>query len=110
MTAPREAEIQHEILKAWGAHPALRIARVNTGAAMVGRRLIRFNPPGTADIVGIIAPTGRMLMIEVKSAGGKQRKAQAIMQRIVTTFGGLYVLARSLTDVDVALAAIGVTR
>ncbi len=110
MTSPREAEIQHAILKAWGAHPSLRIARVNTGAAMIGRRLIRFNPPGTGDLVGLIAPTGRMLMIEVKSETGRQRKEQNIMQSIVTKFGGLYILARSLADVDNALAATGVTR
>lgn len=105
-----ESHIQHAILKAWGAHPRLRIARVNTGAAMVKGRLVRFGVPGTADIMGLIAPTGRMLAIEVKTATGKQRPEQATFQRVVTSMGGLYILARSLTDVDDALAAIGVTR
>lgn len=109
-----EAQTQHDILRAWGAHPRLRIARVNTGAAMIGtpphRRLVRFGVPGTADICGLIAPTGRLLMIEVKSATGKQREAQINMQRIVTRFGGLYVVARSLADVDAALALEGITR
>jgi hypothetical protein len=49
-------------------------------------------------------------MIECKTATGKQRKAQEVMQRVVTAFGGLYVLARSLTDVDQALAKEGITR
>lgn len=105
-----EAQIQFEILKAWGAHPRLRIARINTGAAMVKGRLIRFNPPGTADIVGLIAPSGRMVMVECKSATGKQRKEQETMQRVVTAMGGLYILARSLADVDAAFQAIGLTR
>lgn len=109
-----EAHVQQAILEAWGAHPRLRIARINTGAGMVGprgnQRLVRFGVPGTADICGLIAPTGRLLMIECKSAIGKQRKAQEVMQRVVTAFGGLYVVARTLADVDRAFAAIGVTR
>jgi len=105
-----EAQIQHAILAAWGSHPRLRIARINTGVARFGARTVRFNPPGTADIVGLIAPTGRMLMIEVKAVRGTQRDAQAAMERVVTAFGGLYILARSLDDVDAALSAIGIHR
>ena len=109
MSGP-EAHTQRAILAAWGAHPRLRIARVNTGAAMLKGRLVRFGVPGTADIVGLIAPTGRLLMIEVKAAKGKQRDAQVVMQRVMTAFGGLYIVARSVADVDTALAAIGITR
>lgn len=103
-----EAQTQHDILKAWGSHPRLRIARVNTGAALVGppgkpQRLVRFGVPGTADIVGLIAPSGRMLMIEVKALKGKQREAQVVMQRVVTAMGGLYVVARSLAEADAVL-------
>lgn len=107
-----EALTLHEILKAWGAHPRMRIARVNTGAAPMGPngRLVRFGVPGTGDIVGIIAPTGRMLMIECKSAKGRQRTAQVTMQRVITNFGGVYIVARSLADVDRAFAALGITR
>lgn len=88
----------------------MRIARINTGAAVLRGRLVRFGVPGTADIVGLIAPSGRMLQIECKSCTGKQRKAQEAMQRIVTAFGGLYIVARSLADVDAALAEIGIRR
>lgn len=105
-----EASIQNQILLSWGSHPRLRFARINTGAAMLNGRMVQFNPKGTGDIVGLIAPTGQMLMIECKSAKGRQSDAQKTMQRVVTRFGGLYVLARSLTDVDVAFAAVGITR
>lgn len=105
-----EAQIQHAILAAWGSHPRIRIARINTGVARFGPRTVRFNPPGTADIVGLIAPSGRMLMIEVKAARGQQRDAQAAMERVVTAFGGLYILARDLDTVDRALAREGITR
>ena len=110
-TAPKtENWITFEILKTWGAHPRIRMARVNTGAAMIKGRMVRFGIPGTADICGLIAPTGRFLAIEVKTATGKQRDAQVTFQRVVTAMGGLYVLARNLSDVDQALAAIGITR
>ncbi len=92
-----------EILKAWGAHEQVRIARVNTGGAKIKGRFVSFGVPGTADIVGILAPSGRMVQIEVKSADGVQRPAQKVMQRVITAMGGVYVLARSLADVDKVL-------
>lgn len=98
-----EADTVHAILLHWGCHPRLRIARINTGAAVIGQRLVRFGVPGTADIVGLVAPSGRMVMIECKTARGKQRKAQIVMQRVVTAMGGLYIVARSLADADAAL-------
>lgn len=101
-----ESHVVHAILKAWGAHPRLRIARVNTGAAMLKGRLVRFGVPGTADICGVIAPSGRLLMIECKALNGKQREAQVTMQRVVTAMGGLYVVARSLEDADAVLIPI----
>lgn len=116
-----ERSIQHEILLAWGAHPRLRFSRINTGVAWFangqparktdpGARPVRFNPKGTADIVGLIAPAGRLLMIECKTATGRQSPEQKTMQHVITKHGGLYILARSLSDVDAALAAVGITR
>ncbi len=116
-----EAFIQFEILKAWGANPRLRFARCNTGVGWFAKGKparktdpdaypVRFNPEGTADIVGLMAPSGRMLMIEVKGPKGKQSDSQKKMQAVVTRFGGLYVVARSVSDVDQALAAVGITR
>jgi hypothetical protein len=106
----REAWVLHDILRAWGAHPRLRIWRQNTGAAMVKGRLVQFGIPGTPDILGVLAPTGRFLGIECKSATGRQREAQKTFQRVVESMGGVYVLARSVADVDAALAALGITR
>ena len=107
---PTEARVQHDILLAWGCHPMLRIARINVGAAKIRGTFVRFGVPGTADIVGLMLPHGRMLQIECKTATGKQRKAQEVMQRVITRWGGLYIVARSVQDVDQALAAIGITR
>lgn len=116
-----ERDVQHAILKAWGSHPRLRIARVNTGAGYFNRagpcrrkdpgaRPVFFNPRGTADIVGLIAPAGQMLMVECKSDSGTSRPEQKVMRRVVTAMGGLYVIARTLADVDAALAPLGLYR
>lgn len=102
--------ILHDILSTWGQHPLMRIWRVNTGGAMIKGRLVRFGVPGTPDILGVIAPTGRFLGIEVKSAKGNQRLAQERFERMLKAMGGLYILARSLADVDRAMAAEGITR
>lgn len=77
---------------------------------MLNGRMVRFNPPGTPDIVGLIAPEGRFVGIEVKTETGKQRPEQVTMQRVIEAFGGLYVLARSVADVDHAFAALGIIR
>lgn len=105
-----EAQLVHDILDVWGAHPRLRIARINTGAAMVKGRLVRFGVPGTPDICGMLAPDGRFIGIECKSATGRQRTAQQTFERVTRAMGGIYVLARSVADVDTRLAAAGVTR
>lgn len=122
MTSPKtEAFILYGIRLAWGNHPRIRFARCNTGVGWFakgkpcrktdsGARMVRFNPKGTADLVGLIAPSGRLLMIECKSEAGTQRDEQKTMQRVVTEFGGLYVLARSVEDVDAAFAALGIYR
>jgi hypothetical protein len=116
-----EAFVQTAVLEAWGAHPMLRLARINTGVGWFANGQparktdrdaypVRFNPKGTADLVGLMLPHGRMLMIECKGPGGRQSAEQKVMQRVVTRFGGLYVVARSVADVDAALAQVGITR
>lgn len=117
----RETPIQNQILAAWGCHPLLRITRTNTGVGWFARGMparktdvgaypVRFNLKGTGDLTGLIAPNGRLLMIECKSTSGTSSQAQKRMQRIITSFGGLYIVARSIADVDAALATMGIYR
>jgi len=97
-----EKQIQNAILRAFGTDPRLRLWRANVGVARIGRRVIRFGVPGQADLTGIL-PGGLRLEIEVKSATGRQSAEQKAFQRLIEQFGGLYVLARSVTDVRYAL-------
>jgi hypothetical protein len=99
-----EADIQSAILLTFGARPELRLWRSNTGAAQtVAGRWVRYGVPGQADISGIRLPHGQFVQIEVKSATGRQTEAQRKWQRMVEKFGGLYVLARSVEDVERAM-------
>lgn len=96
----REHEIQQRILLAIGNRPGLRVWRNQTGALKNDRgQLIRFGCPGSADILGIMAPDGRFLAIEVKTDSGRQSDQQRHFQTMIENHGGLYILARSVEDV-----------
>jgi hypothetical protein len=99
----REAETQAAILKAYRGHPRIALWRQNTGAARIGSRFVRFGLKGAADLQGLIAPGGRALFVEVKSPTGQQSKEQIAFQRLIEKHGGIYVLARSVWDVERAL-------
>jgi hypothetical protein len=116
-----ESHLQASILLAWGAHPRVRLARQNTGVGWFAKGEparktdpeaypVKFGTPGQADITGIIAPNGLRLEIECKTERGRQSDEQKLWERLITRFGGVYVLARSLQDVDDALAALGIYR
>jgi hypothetical protein len=75
----------------------------NTGAfagEYKGRkRFVRFGTPGLADITGIL-PGGRALYVECKVGRDKQSDDQAMFQFRVEDAGGLYILARSIEDLE----------
>lgn len=111
MSTEKEAQLIHDVKLHWGAHPRLRFWRQNVGSAIIKGRYVDFGPPkGCADFVGLIAPQGRFLAIECKSATGQQRAAQQKFQAMIEAFGGLYLLVRSLEEVDAALAMEGIAR
>lgn len=98
-----ESVVQGEILKRYANHPRVALWRQNTGAAKFGKSFVRFGLPGQADLSGILSPSGRAVFIECKSDRGKQSPEQITFQRFIEKHGGLYVLARTLNDVQVAL-------
>jgi len=101
-----EAQLVHVIQITFGARPGLRIWRNNTGATGTGNSFVRFGLEGSADFLGILAPTGRFLAIECKTLKGRQTEAQKAFQAMVERMGGLYVLARSVEDVEQALREV----
>jgi hypothetical protein len=116
----RESFVVHDVLKFWGAHPRLRIWRANVGVGwfvdgQAARKAdprayaVRFGLPGQADISGIL-DGGRRLEIECKTDVGRQSEEQRAFQAMIERFGGLYVLARDIENVDVAFAQLGIFR
>lgn len=90
------------VLVAVSAIPGGMFWRNNSGALPLpnGRR-IAFGLPGSADILG--CSRGRAIAIECKSATGKQSRKQRDFQRAWEKAGGLYILARSVSDAIAAL-------
>ena len=97
-----EKRLQNEILRRFGTRADLRLWRSNAGVARMGNRVVRFGVPGQADLTGILAD-GRRLEIEVKSPTGRQTQDQKNYQRMIERFGGVYVLARCVEDVEGAV-------
>lgn len=94
-----EGEVVKAILAKYQNHPAVRLWRVNTGAARIGSRFIRFGLRGQADIQGVIAG-GRALFIECKTNTGRLRPEQVAFGKMVTSMGALFIVARCIEDVD----------
>lgn len=108
-TGQSEHEIQNEILRWFADHrPDILIWRntVGTFHTVDAGRTMQIGLPGSADLIGVI-PGGRFIGVEVKTATGVQRKNQVAFQRAVEKRGGLYVLARSVSDVRAAMEDVG---
>jgi len=100
-----EAAALCEVLKALRAHPAVSwCERINTGAARVGGRFIRFGFTGCPDVLGQLTD-GRLLGVEVKAPKGRVRPEQAVMLARITGGGGVAFVARDCRDVFENLTA-----
>lgn len=94
-----EAAALVEVLKALRTHPAVAWAeRMNTGAAKVGNRFIRFGWPGCPDVLGQLKD-GRLLGVEVKAKAGRLRPEQTLFLERIRCAGGVAFMARDCRDV-----------
>lgn len=101
-----EAAALCEVLKALKAHPAVSwCERMNSGAAKVGGRFIRFGFTGCPDVLGQLKD-GRLLGVEVKAPTGKLRPEQAVFLERINGAGGLGFMARDCRDVFAALGPL----
>jgi hypothetical protein len=60
-------------------------------------------PAGWPDITGLL-PGGRFIGVECKAPGGLQSEMQKHIQQAIRLRGGIYVLARSIEDVEKGIA------
>ncbi len=103
-SAQSETVIQRAILDwlIWHRIFAWREARIPTpirrGNQIVGLRRADPHTLGIPDILACVR--GRMIGIEVKTKIGKQSLEQIAWQDRIEKAGGLYLLARSVNDVE----------
>lgn len=95
---PREAEIQSLIVEYLEAHRFV-VIRVNSGLVKRGKHFIKLAKKGTADIVAILPPTGRVLAVECKKPGEEPRKDQLAFLESVRRVGGIGIVATGVDDV-----------
>ena len=95
-----------DILKEFGSTNIMRIWSNNTGAIQTDDRFIKFGLVGSADIMGLLYD-GKMICVEVKTGSGRQSKDQIKFQKMIEKFNGIYILARSVSDVEKRLAKEG---
>jgi hypothetical protein len=95
----KEAAALLEVLQALRAHPAVAwCERMNSGAARMGSRFVRFGWRGCPDVLGQLKD-GRLLGVEVKGPTGKLRAEQAVFLERIRCAGGVGFMARDCRDV-----------
>ena len=100
-----EAKIQRAIRLALGRLPDLVLFRNQVGVAQYGdSRFARYGlMVGASDLVGIMAPYGRWVAIEIKQPGEKLTHPQILFLKLIERMGGFAAVVHS---VDEARAAI----
>jgi hypothetical protein len=98
-----EAAALHEVLLALRNHPAVAwCERMNSGAARIGNRFVKFGFTGCPDVLGQLTD-GRLLGVEVKASKGRVSAEQTIVLSRINSAGGLGFVARNCLDVFDAL-------
>lgn len=94
-----EAAALVEVLKALNTHPDVAwCERMNSGAARIDARFVRFAWPGCPDVLGQLRD-GRLLGVEVKGPTGKLLPEQAVFLERIRAAGGVGFVARDCRDV-----------
>ena len=102
----KEAAALVEVLKALNAHPAVSwCERMNSGAARMGGRFVRFGFKGCPDVLGQLRD-GRLLGVEVKGPTGRLRPEQSVFLERIRCAGGVAFVAWSCRDVLGELGAV----
>ncbi|MFZ4617797.1 MAG: VRR-NUC domain-containing protein [Rectinemataceae bacterium] len=104
MSAPiAEAVVLSGCLR-WLADHGVYCWRNTTGAYQIQGRWIQYGKKGGADILGI-DNIGRLICIECKSDRGRLSPEQEEFRREIESRSGIYILARSVDDLEAALGS-----
>jgi len=105
MKPPKEKEIQSAILSYLRLKKCVAV-KVGSGAFKIGDRFIKMGAIGVSDIIACCPPHGRYLAIEVKKQGRYPTPEQRVFLESIHKAGGIGIVARSIDDVEKALAGI----
>lgn len=100
-----ESQIQYEIRRALGLEPDLEL-NVNVQGVFKDERGNSRRVGlgvGTPDLVGILAPSGRMFALEVKSASGRLSEEQKLCIARWRKLGAFVAVVRSADEARQAL-------
>lgn len=86
--------------------PNIRAWKNATGTTKIETRIIKFGLKGSADILGIMKPDGRLLAIECKTGQAIQSKFQKNFEKMIVDFGGIYLVSHAAQETRADLANI----
>lgn len=95
-----EAKLQNEIRLALGRNPNVVLFRNNVGVAKHEDSFVRYGVggPGGSDLIGILAPSGRFIALEVKVPGGRVSEEQKRFGELIRSKGGIFAVVYSVDD------------
>lgn len=87
-----------------GLEADLRLFRNNVGVAEFYGSKVRYGLlVGSSDLIGILAPSGRLISLECKSETGRLTDEQDKWLRMVRRMGGFACVVRSVAEARAAL-------
>ena len=103
-----ESDIQHAIRLVIGSDPRVVLWRNNVGVAQHagrnGKQAVRYGlAPGSSDLIGILAGSGRFVALEVKTDRGRLTSEQELFLALVRRKGGFAAVVRSVSDATAAI-------
>lgn len=97
----KESDVQRAILDWLAYHHVFHYRNNSGGFKDTNQHFYRFGALGSPDIVCVV--NGRYVGIEVKASDGRQSDAQKEFQVRLEAAGGLYILAKSIDDIERSL-------
>ena len=98
----READVLRTVRDYLKVHRIFHF-RMNVGAMKFDKRFVYFGTIGAPDIFAV--HHGRVFALECKSPTGFMQRSQIAFEQEFEKAGGIYVIVRSVEDVDLALRA-----
>jgi hypothetical protein len=105
--APRESDVLRACQRYLTTVRRWFVWRNNTGGAKIADRFVRFGAVGSADLLGVIPPAGRLLACECKQPGGKPTEKQQAWLAQARAAGAVVIVATGVEDLREQLRAAG---